>query len=259
MPQNANPFCGAEMFPVPVREEGGADRNFNAPYRVKPKRTPGLEAMSRCSIEASIGNRYLDGDYLGAIVEWVNRTFRECVINLGDTLYRHNLIETLGEAAAHDAARSLGDAWLARNAGAIDALRIPCRIVRWDHWLTHPEFPALHRKMRAYYRDNYFFRGIVARDVNRFLERKGGSADSEKDRGCSIDYILEELAADTLLSRQYRLARLYPAEPLATYVYVSRTDIPADLRGLDNALYVRLSFCKRGRRPAGQEKDSASS
>lgn len=254
------PFFGkGKAYPERSWQDMESAQEIRPLYKVKPKRTPEMKAASRCSIEVSIGNPYLDGDYLFAIVEWVNRTFQECVVNLGDTLYRHNLIETLGEEEAHRAARSLGNAWIARNAAALDSLRIPRRIIRWDHWLSHPEFPALHQKIRAYYRSNDFFRAIVGRDVAKFLERQSHLQNGGSIKESCVNYILEELAADSLFARERKVVFLYSSDALSAYTYLSRTDVPPDLRGLDNSVHVRLSFCKRRRNPDVREDPVSSS
>jgi len=255
---NGSAGMGGQMRSVSLPGNGAAPHDVREFFKVKPRRTPGMEAIPRCSIEVSMGNRYLDGDYLFAIVEWVNRTFHECTINLGDTLYRHNIKHVVGEEAAHEAARQLGDAWILRNAPALGALRVPNRLHRWDEWLAHPEFPDMKRGVREYYESNAFLRAVMMRDVERFTQRNGRQPEPGAATRC-IDYILEEVAADTLYYRENPRVFLYPADPPSTYTYFSCTEVPELLRGLDNALYVRLSFCKRRRNPDVREDPVSSS
>ncbi|HRC27107.1 MAG TPA: hypothetical protein PKX87_06725, partial [Alphaproteobacteria bacterium] len=188
-----------------------------------------------------MGNKWQDGRYLESQIRLVNQRFKKCFVHMGDTLQRHNLTDRLGSEDAHQAARIMGSAWLARNADALDQLEIPYEIIRWDHWLTHPEFPALHAAMREYYDSNIFFRKIVGRDVALFTARN-----PEANPSRCVDYLLEEAAADTLFCRQNPVARLYPASELATYGYLSRTKIPQHLNGLERGTHVRVSFHRRG-------------
>lgn len=197
-------------------------------------------SRATCSLEISMDNKRQEGSYLASQITWINRHFKRCVIHMGDTLHRHNLMDRMSPEEAHAASYVMGSAWLARNAEIIESLEIPCEIIRWDQWLTHPDFPDLHAAMRAYHESNAFFRGIVARDAAGFIARNP----SANPVRC-VDYLLEEAAADTLFCRERPVARLYPASELATYAHLSRTEIPDHLKGLDRGVHVRVSFHRR--------------
>lgn len=195
---------------------------------------------SACSLEISMNNPRQDGRYLASQIDLVNRRFKRCFIHMGDTLQRHNLLGRLSPDDARLASYIMGSAWLARNADILEKLEIPYDIIRWDHWLEHPDFPELHAALRAYYDSNVFFRKIVGRDVALFLERN-----PQADPARCVDYLLEEAAADTLFARQTPTVRLYPASELATYAHLSKTDIPSPLKGLNRGVHVRISFHRR--------------
>ncbi|MCB9978741.1 MAG: hypothetical protein H6862_03935 [Rhodospirillales bacterium] len=211
-------------------------------------------AHTVCSFEISMGNRWQEGTYLASQIEWANRHFKRCFIHLGDTLHRHNLLDRMSPEEAHATSRVMGSAWLARNAEILETIKIPHEIVRWDHWLTHPDFPGLRAAIQDHYDSNVFFRGVVAQDVERFTKRN-----SAVNPVRCVDYLLEEAAGDTLFCRQNPMARIYPASELATYAYLSHTQVPDHLKGLHQSVRVRVSFHRRkehGSIPQSSNTDS---
>lgn len=193
-----------------------------------------------CSFEISMGNQWQEGSYLASQIEWANQHFKRCFIHVGDTLHRHNLLDRMSPEKARATGYVMGSAWLARNTGIIDSLEIPYEIVRWDRWLSHPDFPGLRAAIQDHYESNAFFRKAVAQDVERFIKRN-----STVNPIRCVDYLLEEAAGDTLFCRQNPMTRIYPASELATYAYLSRTQVPDHLKGLDRSVRVRISFHRR--------------
>ncbi len=221
--------------------------------RAKIKNRQEWQHLDSCSLDISMGNKWQDGPYLSSQIRLVNQRFKSCFLHIGDTLQRHNLMDRMSLEDAHTASYIMGSAWLARNAEIIEGLQIPYKIIRWDHWLSQPEFPALHAAMREYYDSNVFFRKIVGRDVALFTTRN-----PEANPARCVDYLLEEAAADTLFCRQNPVARLYPASELSTYTHLSKTEIPLPIKGLDRGTHLRVSFHRRGR-GASQTAASAAS
>ena len=96
----------------------------------------GLAARHGVSIVNTPGT--VDADYRGEIMV--------CLINLGDTLHRHNLRHCYpGMEEAHNAARKLGDQWLQNNEPCLSMLKIPYKIMRSDDWLEYPLPPLTSR------------------------------------------------------------------------------------------------------------------
>lgn len=200
-----------------------------------------------------MGNRWQEGGYLASQIQWANRHFKRGFIHMGDTLHRHNLLDRMTPEEARAASYVMGSAWLARNEHVLETFQIPFEIIRWDRWLDNPEFWTFHATLREYYNSNTFFRGIVARDVALFTARNAGVNPAR-----CVDYLLEEAAADTLFCRQNPVARIYPASELATYAHLSRTNIPAPLKGLDRGVRVRVSFHRRKGGTSGAQKQTDS-
>lgn len=219
-------------------------------YRVSLTGATGWNDKKICSLEISLGNARTAGDKLQSIVEWAENNFELCLFHIGDTLYRHNY-ETDGHPAADAYAMALrgGDEWLASHADIIESCRIPHEIIRWDRWLAHPEFPALHSAIRDLYLTDDAFRRAVMADVWMFMERQQDRINAigpEKFISNGIAFLLEEAAGDTLQSRHYDIARVYPAPQLETFRYLARPDTPAAVAGLGRDVFTRIALKKRG-------------
>lgn len=187
-----------------------------------------------------MNNRWQEGAYLESQITWANQNFTKCFLHIGDTLQRYNFLDRLSAEDAHRASYIMGSAWLARNEPIVEKLTIPFQIIRWDRWRHHPSFPSLRSAIQDYYDTNRFFRGIVARDVERFTTRNPSTNPSR-----CVDYLLEEAAGDTLFCRENSVVRVYPASELATYSHLSKTQVPEYLKGLNLSTRVRVSFHRR--------------
>lgn len=218
-------------------------------YRISQTGAAGWNEKKVCSLEISLGNARTAGDKLQSIVEWAESHFELCLFHIGDTLYRHNF-ETDGHTAAEARAMAMrgGDEWLAAHADIIESCRIPHEIIRWDRWLTDADFPALHSAIRDLYLTDDDFRRAVMADVWMFMERQQDRINTigpEKFISNGIAFLLEEAAGDTLLSRRYDIARVYPAPQLETFRYLARPDTPAAVAGLGRDAYTRIALKKR--------------
>lgn len=117
-------------------------------YRVKPFKSPGWKNYQRCRLDVSIGNEKLTGEKLGSIIDWISRNFIFCMVNIGDSLHRHNLVvrEGLSMAQAHEKANYMGQKWIDDNASYLSEFSIPYKVSRWDEWLT-PEMQKTYKNI----------------------------------------------------------------------------------------------------------------
>ncbi|HAI13474.1 MAG: hypothetical protein CMJ41_03245 [Phycisphaerae bacterium] len=184
-------------------------------YKLKTK-TPAWQEHPRCSLEISLLTTKFDGNKLKATIEWVNRHFEACTINLADTLYRHNLAGTPHESPTQ-VARRLGDEWLFRNNEILEFLTVPYQIIRWDSFLNHPEFASIQSYFAKLYQTDQIFKDLVDQDARMFVAR----GESNRSMQNSVDFILEELAGDELHSRMYKYVYVYPGTPLSVQNYIN--------------------------------------
>lgn len=210
------------------------------------------QSMATCCLDVSLYNRYQEGLYLASTYEWINSRFENCLINLGDTLHRHNLrYRCPGMEEAHKAARKLGDQWLEDNEPCLQMLKIPYRILRSDDWLIDPDFEPVHEAIWEFYYKNREFQTVVKRDIETFVARRTDLPASVV-RNASLAYLLEETAADILLGKRGGVAHLYPGNRHECYGFLSSNAnwVPERLRGLENSAFKRLSPAKISLDPA---------
>ncbi|NCC20902.1 MAG: hypothetical protein EOM26_00395 [Alphaproteobacteria bacterium] len=207
---------------------------------------PAWTELACCSLDISLGNRYEQGGYLASIIHWINRRFERCIVNLGDTLHRHNLAHgAVSMETARERTRRMGDEWLQANNTILSDLSINYEIVRSDDWLNHPEFGPTHEALWEYYYTDSQYRALALADTRVFLNRKS-SLDREVLRRSSLNYLLEETTADIIMGRREPVAHLYPGRWHESYFHLVRSNdsLPRILLGLERCAFKRISPSK---------------
>lgn len=186
-------------------------------------------------LSVSVGQSKHEGHELRAAIDWIGATGKPWIIDLSDTLQRHNL---LGQPlpAAHAEMQRRGDQWLDCNADLLArALHAP-EIVRWDRWLDDPRFAETHAAVRRAAATDAGFASAIAHDVEKFTARGDG-----RQRAASIAFIWEECAALSLLGRDYNCCRIYPGHELQALQYL-RAHAAHITTGYDRIGYDRFSI-----------------
>jgi hypothetical protein len=206
--------------------------------------------MARASLTylaISLSKRETQGELLTAHIELINGWHSlSCVVSLGDTLHRHNLLERCGDPArAHLAARALGDEWTAQEGRRLQGLKVPWRLMRHDEMLALEAFPTVRDQLAVATVTHRDLAAALAADVEAFAIRAGRELD-EQVRAASAAYILEELAADIAFARIQPFSYVYPGRPLNIYLAVQRAAerLPLVLRGLEECTFVRTRVRK---------------
>lgn len=213
--------------------------------KAKIKSAPKWKEYKTCSLGISLQSQNHVGEKLAAMVDWINGTrhFERCVVDLSDTLHRHNfaLQGGLSLDAAHEKALHIGNQWLKDNQKILDRLSIPYEIVRWDHWLTHPRLFESRKAFDAAFLADQEFRDALLRDVGHFLERsqrqsfKGASPAAVKH---SLEYLLEELAVHALFFEQYPCATIYPGRQQESFRLVREGHVRNVPQGMTQSCFV---------------------
>lgn len=207
-------------------------------YRLKVKGSPGWRKYNTGLLAISVGQEKHEGEKLAATVRWTNNSFKECLIDLSDTLQRYNyMMQGASESEAYKAALGAGDDWLRRNSQFLQQFTIPVSVLRWDRWLLHPEFTTLLREFTNIYTANRIFQEAVDRDAESFTRRK-----DERSLVLSRRYILEEAAAFTLMAREFKAAKIYPGHQLESMRCVRDGMIPEAPYGLQEEYYTRINL-----------------
>lgn len=215
----------------------------------------------RAMISISQGNRNLSGDKFEALISWAHNRFQEIIINVSDTLSRHNLIaEGYSEPLAESMAERHGNIWLKEHHHIIKQHKDKIiAIHRWNDWRQHSSYNEINDKIQRFYLDDIGLSKTVHDDCEMFLMRKieQGYKDIEHHRICSRNYLLEELAAYTIIGRQYKANRIYPSKDLKCFEYMrSSSSIPASLQGLELTTHIHVSFKKKGNSVIGPSNDN---
>lgn len=201
------------------------------------------QSFKTASLDISLYNTHQQGLNLAGLCHWISQRYDDCIINLGDTLHRHNLRHVSSSVEeAHKLSVRLGDEWIAENEPYLKWLTIPHKIVRHDDWLHDPDFKAIHTGIWCFYNEDPDFQRIIKEDIETFTSRQDTSSPDEIRKG-ALSYLLEELSADILLGRRMGVAHFYPAWRQKCYGHlVQRTqEIPDVLRGLENSAFKRYS------------------
>ena len=215
-------------------------------YRLRVKSSPNWRNYRRACLSISVGQPVHEGAKLTAALDWINRNFETCIIGVSDTLQRWNLLSApdMTMEEAYTATLQAGDAWLERNRSAIGELKIPVQIIRWDHWLQHPDFAATHEAFQNLYINNNVLRTALDQDTEEFLVRHHATNEADEQRliSTSRSFILEEIAVYTLLHRELPSAKIYPSQSLEALRVVREGYVPEAPKGLEAEYHTRITF-----------------
>lgn len=181
-------------------------------YKVRVRGSKGWSRYKSSKLNVSVSQPYLNGAKLKSIVNWINQNFEHCIVSIGDTLNRHNLLADghISEEKAYNVTKESGDAWIKRNTPILDGIQIQHKILQWDDTLTDTA-TQLIKEYHDLYKTDAGFKAAVDADVADYSKRKSIEA---------RDYILEELGVDTDIARSYPNATLYPGKSLRSYDYI---------------------------------------
>ena len=214
-------------------------------YKAQMRNVPDWRDFSCAILSISVGAPYCEEDKLRAAIDLVNRRFASCVIDLGDSLQRHNMMAAgMCEAEALIVSHRAGDEWLYRNRFAINSLTIPRQLVRWDHWRQHPEYAYTRRCVDFAYKANRGFQQAVELDINGFLSRRSANdcLDRQWFAAHSRDYLLEEAAGNSLLERAFPGVVLYPARELHSLALIRTGAVPEIPAGMQDGRWAIMDF-----------------
>lgn len=192
---------------------------------------------AHCIMPISIGQKIHEGDKFIAAMRLVERSFRECTFLLDDSVQKYTLkmasskdMETL-----HREAVDAGTAWMNRQKNILESLKISYTIMRWDDWLTMPEFPEKHSIVVDLYRTNEVYKDAIQRNIADFLGRfENRLIDYDDAENLCLTYLLEECAVMTLWVKYKYDFELYPngrnRAMSATYDFLIKNQYPTLLK-----------------------------
>lgn len=220
------------------------------PYKVFVKDKGLWQKHDTARLQISLSNPKHTGKKFSALAEWAAARFDHVTLVVSDTLHRHNLALNLNldHRAAYESALSQGDYWISQNQEALNV--IPNRTVtRWDDWLSHPDFNEAHALMIKLYGEHDGVRVAVQEKAASFSgKRIEDLMDAFSPRAItdtSVRYIIEELAAFSLMFRGKRTIDIYPGDWFQDAFNVLKTveNMPL-LSGFEKAECLRVDFVR---------------
>ncbi len=200
------------------------------------------QSISKANLWVCLGNENQTGDKLRLTIEWLNVRFSHVVVEIADTLNRHNLM--IGGTPECDAVRQCvadGDRWLAQSASLLRQFSIGHTIVRWSDILQQPGLNEAVNGLRNLYSADEGFRAAVDADILDYHSRIGVRVDLRRAQA-SQDYIFEETAADIMAAREGKLAIVYAGKKLRTMGYLQRLGNVEITGNMANIHFIRLIF-----------------
>ena len=179
-------------------------------YKVFVKDKGLWQGHDTARLQISVGNPKHDGDKFFALTEWAAARFEKVILIVSDTLQRHNLsfYRDMNAAEAYQYSLDMGNYWLQKNQNAINLL--PNKIVtRWNDWFYDPAYAGARNIIQMQFETNERLRATVETKALEFSSRHFGLSNPQAVQ-VSVNYILEELAAFSLMFSRERAIDVYP-------------------------------------------------
>lgn len=175
---------------------------------------------STCLLTISLGQESQQGAHLSAILNTINNTFGACTIVVGDILQRYTLA-IQGDYKPenyYEAAKKGGDLWLLRHQLLFQKMTIPVKIIRWEHWLQHPDFQKQYALLTELLNTEPRYRACFDYGVEHFVRKyvqrlvDPNMLNIGQAKKMSFNYLFEECVALTLWSELDYQYELYPGK-----------------------------------------------
>lgn len=199
-------------------------------YKVKVTHSGGWQDFDTARIAISLKNPKQQGKKFGAIIDWLSPRFNHVVIQLSDTLHRHNIQvdEGLDLKAAHKKAVEYGDIWLAEHQHLFNKLPSH-QLIRWDDRLAQIDINTYYPQLEKIMHANDNTSANMRKYINDYMLRREFESDDEKSAAynASRNYVLEESAIYLGLFEHEPAAEIYPGSylPLPEHPNKSFTSI----------------------------------
>lgn len=200
-------------------------------------------------LQISVGNPKHEGEKLFALTEWAAARFGNITLVVSDTLQRYNLALDMGISLddAYDVAHINGRKWLRDNARALEAFTLPQRVVTvWDDWTTsHTDYTAAREELDILFNTHDGLKSAITQKAREFCERRKNGHCCDKALETSIAYILEEVAAFSVMFRHTQAIDIYPGAWFKE-IFAEITTLPTSplMAGFKTAECLRVDFTR---------------
>jgi len=218
--------------------------------KTTPKVTPEkLFSHNKCYMGISLTNPVFQGDALESLLHWMTDRFQQCLVVVGDVLYRYNeqIFSGLDPEKAQTRAQRLGDAFIEQTKEIFQSLpNDKVKLTRWQYHLQSPEFLKSKERLNLLFESDTEFQPAVQRDAFSFIRRQAKqnrdfAVPTEKAIELSSQYLLEEIAVFSALSEQGWHVELYPGPELKVLIDIAKGKYRNVPKGLTERINVELS------------------
>lgn len=144
----------------------------------------------------------------------VNSSFKKFTLLIDDTVQRHTLKIFNTEKDVINKCLLEGDLWLERNKSIYSLLTVDYNILRWNDWLSHPQYVLKRELMTELYSNNDSYKEAVNFTIHEYLTRIKNREYLDFDKNhafnCCLEYLLEECAVMCLWAHEGFDFELYP-------------------------------------------------
>ncbi|MCP5534431.1 MAG: tRNA-dependent cyclodipeptide synthase [Akkermansiaceae bacterium] len=191
----------------------------------------------------SLDNPHFRPEPLAGILEFVAERFANCLVFIGDYLYRYDL-ELIGKTDGDPLTSAVerGAAFLREAAPIFHRFehRVNFDLVRLSSLVNQPEFSDAVLEIRNLYRINPSFRKSLHSTAESFVARKERRGMTLAVSRCeavmlSVRYLIEEIAFYKILGDMGHRVELYPGSELP----ILRQIIRGEIRGAPESLVSR--------------------
>ena len=201
-------------------------------YRIKAN-GKGKQSKELAIVPISLSNPNHYNEMFEVILNWVTKEYNEIIINLADTLYRHNYLSPgISEEKAYNIALTKGDKWIENHSYLLKKYKIT-RLNRWDKWISHDNFKRNKLEIDALYNKDEIFRQAIDNEINIYLKRASRvNKFDEFSKEQSKRFLLEESAVYPIIAQKYDADRIYPGTVSKWLKYLQRTNTYLNIKSI---------------------------
>jgi len=211
-------------------------------YKVKVKNGSGWNNYKTCRLQISVGQSKHEGEKLKSVFDWSMHRFDQVIVCVNDSLQRWNLMHDacLSEEKANQVSHDNGLSWIKRNLSLYPHYNFRC--IRWDHWLSHPDYQNRFAMVLDLYDTSEIFKQAVEDEIDEFQRRKKGKIFDNFKTTCR-SFLLEETAVFMLMFETEDAADIYPGTTLLPVRLIQEGKI-AGVKLKGNVHFTRIDFSK---------------
>ena len=207
-----------------------------------------LFSHRRCYIGISLDSPVFQGKSLHAVLFWAVNRFDRVLVMIGDYLCRFNehIFRGLNDDQAANVTKNLGDSFIHKTRRLFQQLPDgKIQLTRWKQHLQTNEYKQAKAILDQLFADDADFHASVQKDAVSFVARQRKrnqklAVQTEEAIKISSEYILEEIAVFSALSKQGWHVELYPGPELQVLEDIAKCKHTAVPTGLKQRVNVEL-------------------